>query len=155
MPPQRACVTLAFKARSCSPAPNRKPRMGDRTCPKASCLGRCPAMAWVCALAASIASLVSSSCWERGSPKIDLEHREVVLESGRRAAWDLLCIATGSSARRLAGFDDASYLRELPDAELLRQVLEGGGRLQVVGAGFIGCEVAAAARRRGCAVTMF
>jgi len=86
---------------------------------------------------------------------IDLEHREVVLESGRRAAWDLLCIATGSSARRLAGFDDAIYLRELPEAELLRQVLEGGGRLQVVGAGFIGCEVAAAARRRGCAVTMF
>ncbi len=87
--------------------------------------------------------------------EIDLEHREVVLESGRRAAWDLLCIATGSSARRLAGFDDAIYLRELPEAELLGQVLEGGGRLQVVGAGFIGCEVAAAARRRGCAVTMF
>ena len=87
--------------------------------------------------------------------EIDLEHREVVLESGRRAAWDLLCIATGSSARRLAGFDDAIYLRELPEAELLRQVLERGGRLQVVGAGFIGCEVAAAARGRGCAVTMF
>ena len=87
--------------------------------------------------------------------EIDLEHREVVQESGRRAAWDLLCIATGSSARRLAGFDDAIYLRELPEAELLGQVLEGGGRLQVVGAGFIGCEVAAAARRRGCAVTMF
>ncbi len=87
--------------------------------------------------------------------ELDLEHREVVQESGRRAAWDLLCIATGSSARRLAGFDDAIYLRELPEAELLGQVLEGGGRLQVVGAGFIGCEVAAAARRRGCAVTMF
>ncbi len=87
--------------------------------------------------------------------EIDLEHREVVLESGGRAVWDLLCIATGSSARRLAGFDDAIYLRELPEAELLRQVLEQGERLQVVGAGFIGCEVAAAARRRGCAVTMF
>src|SRR5258708_32314921 len=90
-----------------------------------------------------------------GVAEIDLEHRVVVLEGGRRAAWDRLCIATGSSARRLAGFDDAIYLRELPEAELLREVLERGGRLQVVGAGFIGCEVAAAARRRGCAATAF
>ncbi len=87
--------------------------------------------------------------------ELDLERREIVLESGRRAGWDLLCIATGSSARRLAGFDDAIYLRELPDAELLRAVLERGPRLHVVGAGFIGCEVAAAARLRGCNVTVF
>ena len=87
--------------------------------------------------------------------ELDLEHREVVLDSGRRAGWDLLCVATGSSARRLDGFEDAIYLRELPDAEHLRAVLERGQPLQVVGAGFIGCEVAAAARRRGCAVTMF
>ncbi len=87
--------------------------------------------------------------------ELDLERREIVLESGRRAGWDLLCIATGSSARRLAGFDDAIYLRELPDAALLRAVLERGPRVHVVGAGFIGCEVAAAARLRGCNVTMF
>ena len=47
------------------------------------------------------------------------------------------------------------YLRELPDAVQLRAVLEGGPAVNVVGAGFIGCEVAAAARHRGCAVTMF
>src|SRR5260370_39185224 len=82
-------------------------------------------------------------------------HGEGVWESWGRAAWDLLCIASGSAAGRRAGFDDAICLRELPEAELLRQVIEGGGRLQVVGAGFIGCEVAAAARRRGCAVTIF
>lgn len=87
--------------------------------------------------------------------EIDLEREDVVLETGRRIAWDLLCIATGSSARRLPGFGDAIYLRELPDAEALRAVLERGEQLRVVGAGFIGCEVAAAARQRGCGVTMF
>lgn len=87
--------------------------------------------------------------------EIDLERRDIVLESGRRAGWDLLCIATGSSARRLDGFEDAIYLRELPDAERLRALLERGERLHVVGAGFIGCEVAAAGRRLGCSVTMF
>jgi 3-phenylpropionate/trans-cinnamate dioxygenase ferredoxin reductase component len=87
--------------------------------------------------------------------ELDLEHRDIVLENGRRAGWDLLCIATGSSARRLAGFEDAMYLRELPDAEHLSKVLERREPLRVVGAGFIGCEVAAAARRRGCDVTMF
>jgi len=87
--------------------------------------------------------------------EIDIERRDIVLESGRRASWDLLCIATGSSARRLAGFDDAIYLRELPDAEHLRTILERREPLRVVGAGFIGCEVAAAARGRGCDVTVF
>ena len=87
--------------------------------------------------------------------ELDLERRNVILESGHRIAWDLLCIATGSSARRLAGFEDSIYLRELPDAVSLRAVLERGEPLNVVGAGFIGCEVAAAARQRGCSVTVF
>jgi NADPH-dependent 2,4-dienoyl-CoA reductase/sulfur reductase-like enzyme len=87
--------------------------------------------------------------------ELDLEQHKVVLESGDTVGWDLLCIATGSSARRLAGFDDAIYLRELPDALQLRAILERGAQLDVVGAGFIGCEVAAAARQRGSAVRVF
>ena len=87
--------------------------------------------------------------------ELDLEHRSVILESGHRIGWDLLCIATGSSARRLAGFEESIYLRELPDAVSLRAILERGEPLTVVGAGFIGCEVAAAARRQGCSVTVF
>jgi 3-phenylpropionate/trans-cinnamate dioxygenase ferredoxin reductase subunit len=87
--------------------------------------------------------------------ELDLERRAIVLENGQRAGWDVLCIATGSSARRLNGFDDAIYVRELPDAEHLLTLLEQQRPLRVVGAGFIGCEVAAAARRRGCDVTMF
>jgi 3-phenylpropionate/trans-cinnamate dioxygenase ferredoxin reductase subunit len=87
--------------------------------------------------------------------ELDLERRQVVFETGERSGFDLLCIATGSSARKLDGFDNAIYLRELPDAERLRGVLDRKEALNVVGAGFIGCEVAAAARLRGREVTMF
>jgi len=83
---------------------------------------------------------------------LGLERRAVELEGGGTIAWDRLCVATGSAARRLAGFDSALYLRELSDAEKLHEVIERSAPLDVVGAGFIGCEVAAAARQKGCAV---
>lgn len=91
-----------------------------------------------------------------GDPVADLgvERRVAGLASGREISWDVLCIATGSSARRLSGFEGALYLRELPDAAALRAILERGGELDVVGAGFIGCEVAAAAVQHGCHVRM-
>ena len=92
-----------------------------------------------------------------GERVVDLgaERRSAELASGEKVSWDLLCIATGSTARRLPGFEDALYLRELPDADALRVALERGEPLDVIGAGFIGCEVAAAARLRGCAVRVF
>ena len=80
---------------------------------------------------------------------LGLERRAAVLESGKTLAWDQLCITTGSGARRL---DGGMYLRELPEAEPLRVRLERGEPLHIVGAGFIGCEVAAVARRKGCEV---
>ena len=86
---------------------------------------------------------------------LGLERHAAELESGEKISWDVLCIATGSSVRRLPGFEDALYLRELPDADALRTTLERGAPLTVIGAGFIGCEVAAAARRRGCAVRVY
>jgi 3-phenylpropionate/trans-cinnamate dioxygenase ferredoxin reductase subunit len=87
--------------------------------------------------------------------ELGVERRAAVLESGEEVRWDVLCIATGSSARRLPGFEDGLYLRELTDADVLRAVLEGGRPLDVIGAGFIGCEVAAAARQSGCAVHVY
>jgi 3-phenylpropionate/trans-cinnamate dioxygenase ferredoxin reductase subunit len=83
---------------------------------------------------------------------IGAERRAAKLDSGRSMPWDLLCIATGSSARRLPEYEDGLYLRELPDAAVLRRSLEDKRRVNVVGAGFIGCEVAAAARQLGCDV---
>ncbi len=66
-------------------------------------------------------------------------------------------IATGSRARRLAGLPvvgGVHYLRSMSDAQALRSSLDRGGRLAVVGAGFIGLEVASAAWERGISVTV-
>ena len=92
-----------------------------------------------------------------GQRVIDLgvEQRAAELESGEAVSWDILCIATGSSARRLPGFEDGFYLRELADADALRDVLVSGRPLDVIGAGFVGCEVAAAARGLGCEVHVY
>ncbi len=83
---------------------------------------------------------------------LGLERRAVTLENGRTLAWDVLCIATGSAARLLPDLPGSMYLRELPEADSLREVIDRGGALQIVGAGFIGCEVAAVARQKGCEV---
>src|SRR5256884_873262 len=88
---------------------------------------------------------------EIGDRVLDLgiEERRVLLESGKTIGWDLMCIATGSDARRLPGFERALYLRELPQAEELRARLAAVDSLDIAGAGFIGCEVAAVARQKG------
>jgi 3-phenylpropionate/trans-cinnamate dioxygenase ferredoxin reductase component len=91
-----------------------------------------------------------------GARVVDLgiERHAAVLESSESITWDLLCVATGSSARRLPAVEGL-YLRELADADALRTALGGRPSLDVVGAGFIGCEVTAVARQRGCDVRMF
>lgn len=86
---------------------------------------------------------------------IDLDRRKVETAGGRVLAWDLLCLATGSTARRLAGFEEALYLRELPDADALRAVIASRPALRIVGAGFVGCEVAAAAALKGREVHVY
>jgi 3-phenylpropionate/trans-cinnamate dioxygenase ferredoxin reductase subunit len=86
---------------------------------------------------------------------IGFDRHAVELASGKTVGWDMLCLATGSEARRLAGHDDALYLRELPQADILRSFLDGGGELSIIGAGFIGCEVASAATQKGCRVHMY
>src|SRR5438128_8533659 len=83
---------------------------------------------------------------------LGVERHAAELESGGTIHWDLLCIATGSSARRLSGLEGALYLRGLPDADALRSILDRGGAIDVIGAGFIGCEVAAVAIQKGCHV---
>jgi 3-phenylpropionate/trans-cinnamate dioxygenase ferredoxin reductase subunit len=86
---------------------------------------------------------------------IGFDRHAVELASGMTVGWDLLCIATGSEARRLTGHDDALYLRELPEADVLRSFVDSGGELSIVGAGFIGCEVASVATQKGCRVHVY
>jgi NADPH-dependent 2,4-dienoyl-CoA reductase/sulfur reductase-like enzyme len=85
---------------------------------------------------------------------IGFERHAVELASGETVSWDSLCIATGSDARRLPGYEDALYLRELRQAEVLRSLVNRGDELSIIGAGFIGCEVASVAVQKGCRVHM-
>jgi 3-phenylpropionate/trans-cinnamate dioxygenase ferredoxin reductase subunit len=69
--------------------------------------------------------------------------------------WDGLVLAVGAVPRRLAGSDGGAYLlRTAVDALRLRAALVPGARVVIVGAGWIGAEVATAAAHRGCAVTV-
>ena len=89
---------------------------------------------------------------------LDLTDRFVRLDGGERAGYDGLVIAAGAAARRLPGSEvlgGVHVLRSLDDCLTLRAELDGGpNRVVVVGAGFIGAEVAATCRQRGLEVTL-
>lgn len=98
--------------------------------------------------------------WERGvaATGLDLTARELVLADGRTLPFDGLVIATGATARWIPGtrgLPGVFTLRTLDDAlGICRAIDAGATRVVVVGAGFIGAEVAASCRGRGVAVTM-
>jgi 3-phenylpropionate/trans-cinnamate dioxygenase ferredoxin reductase subunit len=89
---------------------------------------------------------------------IDRLTHSVGFDEGHHQGYDKLLLATGSSSRRppIPGgdADGVHYLRTVDDASDLRAVLTKGARLAVVGAGWIGLEVAASARERGVEVTV-
>jgi NADPH-dependent 2,4-dienoyl-CoA reductase/sulfur reductase-like enzyme len=87
---------------------------------------------------------------------LDTVAREVTV-GGRAVPYDALIIATGVSPRGLPGAEGVAGVRSLrtaEDAAGIRAALDAGARLVVVGAGFIGSEVASAARARGLPVTV-
>jgi 3-phenylpropionate/trans-cinnamate dioxygenase ferredoxin reductase component len=89
---------------------------------------------------------------------LDAGANEVELEGGERVGYDALLLATGAEPRGLpipgADLDRVHLLRTLGDSDALRATIAAGGRLVVVGAGWIGCEVAASARQKGMDVTV-
>ena len=90
---------------------------------------------------------------------LDVTGRVVELADGTSVSYgDGVVVATGSATRRLPGQEHVSIvheLRTLEDAMRLRPLIaDGTARVVVVGAGFIGLEVAATARAKGCAVTV-
>ena len=97
--------------------------------------------------------------WRLGAAAtgLDVHERIVTLGDGSRLPFDGAVLATGSRARTLpgtAGIPNVHTLRTLEDARRLREQLRAGGRLVVVGAGFVGAEVASTARSLGMDVTV-
>jgi NADPH-dependent 2,4-dienoyl-CoA reductase/sulfur reductase-like enzyme len=97
--------------------------------------------------------------WRLGTTAVGLDRlsRSVLLRDGSEIRADGVVLATGARARQLPGSDGLArvhVLRSLEDAISLREDLAAAGRLVVIGAGFIGAEVASTARTLGLEVTV-
>jgi hypothetical protein len=93
----------------------------------------------------------------RSAAALDVRGQTVSLDDGTALAYEQLLIATGAVPRRLEllqGHANVHYLRTADDTTRLRHALGPGRRLVVIGAGFIGQEVAATARGLGAEVVM-
>jgi 3-phenylpropionate/trans-cinnamate dioxygenase ferredoxin reductase component len=94
----------------------------------------------------------------RTAVSLNLAGSELALDDGERLHYDRLLLATGAEPRRLSipggDLDGVLYLRSVADCDGLRGRLDRGGAVVVIGAGWIGAEVAASARQRGLEVTV-
>jgi len=100
---------------------------------------------------------VSDVIWHLGDAAQSLSGTTVTTQSGTRFDADGVVIATGIRPRTNPLAGAASHrmtLRTLDDAIALRERLQPGAKVLVVGAGFIGCEVAATATTLGCQVSV-
>jgi 3-phenylpropionate/trans-cinnamate dioxygenase ferredoxin reductase component len=90
--------------------------------------------------------------------RLDTTTKKLTLDDGERLHYDRLLLATGAEPRRLeipgSELDGVLYLRSVADSDALRERLDRGGHVVVIGAGWIGAEVAASARQRGLEVTV-
>jgi 3-phenylpropionate/trans-cinnamate dioxygenase ferredoxin reductase component len=82
----------------------------------------------------------------------------VVLDDGRELPFDRLLLTTGAQPREIpvpgADLDAIYYLRTLDDSDALKLRLDAGGRVAVIGSGWIGSEFAASARQKGLEVAL-
>src|SRR5664280_449298 len=94
----------------------------------------------------------------RRATGLDRQHRVVHVDGSEQVGYDRLLIATGSAPRRLkvpgSDLDGVHYLRRVGNSEAIRAAIAAGGPIVVIGAGWIGLEVAAVARTAGVQVTL-
>lgn len=89
--------------------------------------------------------------------EIDRGRKTVILQDGQALVYDRLLLATGASARLLPALalgPRVRTLRTLDDAEAFHRMIQPGVRVAMIGAGFIGLELAAVARQKGAEVTV-
>ena len=90
--------------------------------------------------------------------ELDTTTNSLVLDDGRSLSFDKLLLTTGAAPRPISvpgsELEGVHYLRTLADSDALHELLEPGTRLAVVGAGWIGSEVAASAQQKGAEVTL-
>jgi 3-phenylpropionate/trans-cinnamate dioxygenase ferredoxin reductase component len=95
---------------------------------------------------------------QREAVTLDTSTRVVTLDDGEALRYDRLLLATGAEPRRLSipggDLDGVRYLRTVGDSDALRERIGRSSAVAVVGAGWIGCEVASAARQAGVEVTV-
>lgn len=94
----------------------------------------------------------------RRAVEIDRPTNCVILDNGDQIQYQHLILATGTRARKLpldgADSDRVHYLRTLRDVEAIQAKLTTGTKMLIIGAGYIGLEVAASALELGCQVTV-
>jgi 3-phenylpropionate/trans-cinnamate dioxygenase ferredoxin reductase subunit len=97
-------------------------------------------------------------CLDTRITAVDRESRNIMTAAGERIAYDTLVLATGSRARRIevpgSDLDGLHYLRTIDDVARIRAGLDTARRVVIIGAGYIGLEVAAVARELGHSVTV-
>lgn len=94
----------------------------------------------------------------RRAESINRQRKIVLLDNGESVNYSKLIVATGTRARRLplegGDLPEVCYLRSLSDVDRIKKLLPDNGRLLIVGAGYIGLEVAASAAKQGVSVVV-
>jgi 3-phenylpropionate/trans-cinnamate dioxygenase ferredoxin reductase component len=103
-----------------------------------------------------VASLKAEVKLGTAALRVDRGSKQVALSNGSAISYEKLLIATGAKPRRLTvtGGEHALLLRNFEDAQYLRTCFSAGKNIAIIGGGFIGLELAASARMRGCNVTL-
>jgi 3-phenylpropionate/trans-cinnamate dioxygenase ferredoxin reductase subunit len=94
----------------------------------------------------------------RTAVSLDVANTQLTLDDGEQLSYHRLLLTTGAEPRRLeipgAELAGVFYLRSIQDSDALRERIDGGGAVVVIGAGWIGAEVAASARQHGLDVSV-
>src|SRR5690625_6144861 len=90
--------------------------------------------------------------------RMDARKKEITSKDGRRFQGEKILLATGSNLQRLqvdgSNLKNIHYLKTISDAQRIKQAIAGINKLVIVGAGFIGAELASSCRSLGIDVTV-